>query len=104
MPGGGIAQGSIFAIFGRGLGPSAPVEVASFPLGNQLAGVSKNLRQGVTQLSAIPLFVQDSQINAILPSATPLSGVSLRGGPPFLIYVPYRGATIWFVLEAYSGY
>ena len=36
------------------------------------------MRQGATQLSAIPLFVQDSQINAILPSATPLSGVSLQ--------------------------
>ena len=78
LPGGGIAQGSIFAIFGRAIGPAAPVQVSSFPLGPQLAGVSINLRQGSKQLSAIPLFVVAGQINAILPSATPLGAVSLQ--------------------------
>lgn len=78
LPGGGIAQGSIFTIFGRYLGPASPVQVSSFPLGPQLAGVSINLRQGDITLSAIPLFVIDSQINAILPSTTPLGSVSLQ--------------------------
>ena len=78
MPGGGIAQGSIFSIFGRAIGPATPVQVSSFPLGPQLAGVSINLRQGSKQLSAIPIFVIASQINAILPSATPLGTVSLQ--------------------------
>ena len=78
LPGGGIAQGSIFSIFGRLLGPVTPLQVSSFPLGKQLAGVSINLRQGSTTLSAIPLFVLDSQINAILPSATPLGDISLQ--------------------------
>src|ERR1017187_7237215 len=78
LPGGGIAQGSIFTIFGRAIGPAAPAQVASFPLGPQLAGVSINLRQGSKQLSAIPLFAAAGQINAILPSATPLGAVSLQ--------------------------
>jgi uncharacterized protein (TIGR03437 family) len=78
MPGGGIAQGSMFSIFGRAIGPATPVQVSSFPLGPQLAGVSINLRQGSKQLSAIPIFVIASQINAILPSATPLGTVSLQ--------------------------
>ena len=78
MPGGGIAQGSIFTIFGRGIGPAVPVQVSSFPLGPQLAGVSITVRQGSTQLSAIPIWVIASQINAILPSATPLGTVSFQ--------------------------
>jgi uncharacterized protein (TIGR03437 family) len=78
LPGGGIAQGSIFTIFGRFLGPATPSQVSSFPLNRQFAGVSINLRKGATQLSAIPLFVLNSQINAILPSTTPLGDVSLQ--------------------------
>jgi uncharacterized protein (TIGR03437 family) len=78
LPGGGIAQGSIFTIFGRHLGPATPAQVYAFPLGKQFAGVSINLRKGTTPLSAIPLFVIDYQINAILPSATPLGDISLQ--------------------------
>src|ERR1019366_8788403 len=52
LPGGGIAQGSIFTIFGSGLGPANYVQVSSFPLG--------------------------PQINAVLPSNTPLGTVSLQ--------------------------
>ena len=32
LPGSGIAQGSIFTIFGRGLGPSALVQAGPLPL------------------------------------------------------------------------
>jgi uncharacterized protein (TIGR03437 family) len=78
LTGGGIAQGSIFTIFGRHLGPTTPTQVSAFPLGKQFAGVSINLRKGTTPLFAIPVFVIDSQINAILPSATPLGDISLQ--------------------------
>jgi uncharacterized protein (TIGR03437 family) len=78
LPGGGIAQGSVFTIFGRHLGPVSGQQVSTFPLGKQFAGVSILVRKGATTLSAIPVFVLDSQINAILPSATPLGDVSLQ--------------------------
>jgi uncharacterized protein (TIGR03437 family) len=78
LPGGGIAQGSIFTIFGRALGPSTGTQVSAFPLGSQLAGVSIAVRKGTTQVAAIPVFVLNSQINAIMPSAAPLGNVSLR--------------------------
>jgi uncharacterized protein (TIGR03437 family) len=78
LPGGGIAQGSIFTIFGRNLGPSSATQVTAFPLGKELAGVSITVKKGSTQLSAIPLFVLNSQLNAIMPSAAPLGNVSLR--------------------------
>ena len=36
---GAIARGSIFTIFGSGIGPAAGVAVTSFPLGTELGGV-----------------------------------------------------------------
>ena len=41
LPGGALAQGSIFSIFGTGLGPPSPgVQASEFPLRVTLAGVS----------------------------------------------------------------
>jgi len=78
-PGGAIAQGSVFTIFGANLGPPLPGNVASrFPLDTTLAGVSVRLvHQSGQTLAAIPLFVSATQINAILPSATPVGLVTV---------------------------
>src|SRR5208282_1115842 len=66
--GGGIAQGSLFAIFGQGFGPSGVVSTAtSFPLKTSLAGVSVDIHSGSAVLSALPLYVATGQIGAILP-------------------------------------
>src|ERR1700688_1499243 len=72
VPMGAIAQGSIFTIFGNQMGPSKAVTANSFPLGTTLAGVSINIVQGSTTISAIPLYVSVGQINAIMPSKAPL--------------------------------
>jgi hypothetical protein len=40
LPAGSIAQGSIFTVFGKFLGPSTGVQVSSFPISNGLSGVS----------------------------------------------------------------
>ncbi len=80
-----IAQGSVFSIFGNGLGPAALVQVSSFPLQPTLAGVSVSVAQGSTTLNALPLFVLAGQIDAIMPSNAPLGQVSVR--------VSYNGAT-----------
>lgn len=84
-PGGAIAEGSVFSIFGAGLGPPAPgVQVTRFPLGTTLGGVTIRLtHQSGTVLDALPLFVSDSQINAILPSSAPVGAV--------LVTVQYNG-------------
>jgi uncharacterized protein (TIGR03437 family) len=78
VPAGAIAQGSIFTIFGAQLGPAKSVSASSFPLGTALAGVSINIVQGSTSVSAIPLFVSAGQINAILPSKAPLGVASIQ--------------------------
>ncbi|HLK21187.1 MAG TPA: hypothetical protein VKT81_19685 [Bryobacteraceae bacterium] len=78
LPAGSIAQGSIFTIFGSALGPAAGVQVSSFPLGNTLSGVSITVTQGSTVVNAIPLYVRQDQINALMPSNAPLGWVSVR--------------------------
>lgn len=78
LPGGGIARGSIFTIFGRALGPATGSQVAAFPLLPRFAGVSIAVRAGTQVLAAIPIFVVESQINAIMPSNTPVGDVSLQ--------------------------
>src|SRR5579884_3902890 len=72
LPGGGIAQGSIFAVFGSGLGPATGVQQTSFPLGRSLGGATLTVTQGSTTVDAIPVYVGSGQINAIMPSNAPL--------------------------------
>jgi uncharacterized protein (TIGR03437 family) len=74
MPNAGIAQGSIFVIFGSNLGPSVLVQVSAFPLPTSqgLAGTSVKVTVGATTVDAIMLYTVASQVAAALPSNTPL--------------------------------
>lgn len=71
MPNHGIAQGSIFDIFGSGLA-TATSALQSVPLKTVLSGTSVNVTVNGTTTHAILYFVSDGQIAAILPSATPV--------------------------------
>jgi uncharacterized protein (TIGR03437 family) len=78
LPNGAIAQGSIFSFFGSNMGPTPAVTASSFPLGATLGGVSVNIVQGQKVVSAIPLYVSATQINAIMPSNAPLGLASVQ--------------------------
>lgn len=78
LPSGAIARGSIFSVFGARIGPSQPSTANSFPLGTTLGGVSINIVQGGASVSAIPLYVSATQINAIIPSNAPLGAASVQ--------------------------
>jgi uncharacterized protein (TIGR03437 family) len=78
IPGGSIAQGSIFSVFGAALGPKTGVSVSAFPLGNSLGGTTINVVQGNTTVAAIPVYVSATQINAIMPSTAPLGAASIQ--------------------------
>src|SRR5260370_23064658 len=78
LPGGGVGRGSIFSIFGTNIGPATPVQVSAFPIQPALAGVSIQVTQGSTSVAALPLYVSAGQINALMPSNTPLGLVSVR--------------------------
>ncbi len=77
FPGGAIAQGSIFVVFGTGLGPTTLLSATSFPLQTTLGGVSITVTQGATTVNAIPVYVYATQVAAIMPSNAPLGAVQV---------------------------
>ncbi len=72
LPGSGIAQGSIFSIFGSGLGPDPWAQASTFPLPTRLGGSSVDVTVGGTTTHAIVVLAYSTQINAVLPSSTPI--------------------------------
>jgi uncharacterized protein (TIGR03437 family) len=75
--GGSIAQGSFFSIYGANLGPATPVQATSYPIPTTMGNVTVTVTQGSTTLPAYLDFVSATQINAILPSNTPLGAVQI---------------------------
>jgi uncharacterized protein (TIGR03437 family) len=70
-----IAQGSFLSIYGAGLGPVAGVSASSLPLGTSLPdlnGTSVTVSSGGQTLNAFVVFARADQVNAILPSNTPV--------------------------------
>ncbi len=85
FPNSGIAPGSIFAVFGKGMGPSTLARANSFPLLTALAGTSIKVTVAGTTVNAIMLYTVDGQVGAILPSSTPVGDGTLT--------VTYNGQT-----------
>jgi uncharacterized protein (TIGR03437 family) len=75
LPGGDIARGAMFTVFGQDLGPEAGVHATAFPLPEELSGVRVTVLGGEQPVSAYLLYVSATQINAILPSHSPLEKV-----------------------------
>ncbi len=67
-----IAQGSMFVIFGQGLGPSPLVSASVLPLPMSLAGTSVSVKSGNTTLSCPMFYTSFGQVVAVMPSNTPL--------------------------------
>ncbi len=73
LPNYGIAQGSIFVIFGQNLAP-ATSGLQSVPLKATLSGVSVQFSVQGVMTQALLYYVTPTQIAGILPSATPAKG------------------------------
>jgi uncharacterized protein (TIGR03437 family) len=71
----GIAQGSMFAVFGNGLGSSGTVN--AFPIPTVLSGTSIRVTAGGTTKDALIVYTTPSQVGAILPSDTPVGSATL---------------------------
>lgn len=71
-PGAGnaIAPGSIFIIFGTGLGPTQLVQASALPLDTSLAGTSVTVTAGGQNRNAYLVYSSATQVAAILPSGT----------------------------------
>jgi uncharacterized protein (TIGR03437 family) len=70
LPGGSIAQGSMFVVYGSNLGTTSTGSL-SFPLPNQIDGTSIQVTSGGTTVDAIMIYTTPGQVGAILPSDTP---------------------------------
>ncbi len=75
-----IAQGSIFIVFGAGLGPTAPTYPAGLPLPTTLpasTGTSISISAGGQTIAAYMFYTSALQVQAILPSTTPVGSASV---------------------------
>jgi uncharacterized protein (TIGR03437 family) len=70
--GSGIAQGSIFTLFGQNLGPERLVQAGTFPLTTRLGDTSIRISSGRTSWEAIMIYSSAQQVAAILPSDVPI--------------------------------
>lgn len=73
LPGHGVAQGALFAVKGTDLGPTELVK-ATFPLptADGLGGVTITVQVGDTTVNGILVLASATEVDAILPSNTPL--------------------------------
>jgi uncharacterized protein (TIGR03437 family) len=77
LPGGAIAQGSIFGIFGTNLGPAQFAQATTYPLPTTLGGTSVKVTSGSTTAQAVLFLVSSGQINALLPSSIAAGNATL---------------------------
>lgn len=78
LPNSGIAQGSMFVIFGQNLGPRNLQGIQSLPLQISLAGTSVSITVNNKTLSA-PLFYTSARVvAAVMPSNIPVGAGTLR--------------------------
>ncbi len=80
LPNSSIAQGSMFVIKGDNLGPPAFDVASTFPLTTSRSGTSVQITSNVNnqQYPAIIYYSGASQVAAIVPSAVPVGGASIR--------------------------
>jgi len=67
-PDGSLAPGSLFTIYGSGLGPDEYVKADGYPFPKTLGGVSVQVKQGSARYDAGLSLASSGQVNAILPS------------------------------------
>ena len=82
---GEIAQGSMFVISGRKIGPAEAQRAQDLPLPTELAGTSVRLSVGNTTRSAVVIYASARLVAGILPTDTPPGGGSFS--------VTYNGQT-----------
>jgi uncharacterized protein (TIGR03437 family) len=85
MPNAGIAQGSLFVVFGSNLGPTSLQLISGLPVPASFAGTSVRVTSGGTSVDALMIYTSAGQLAAVLPSNTPLGNATVT--------VTYNGQT-----------
>lgn len=84
LPGSGIAQGSMFVVFGKNLGPAA-LAMASLPRPTELQGTSIRVTSGGVTANAFIVYTSAQQVAAVMPSSVATGDATLTvtyGGQP----------------------
>lgn len=72
LPNAAIAQGSLFTVFGTGLGPSALQQITAYPLTATLGGTSLTVSVNGATTKPLLIYTSAGQVGAILPSTMPV--------------------------------
>ena len=108
LPNYGIAQGSIFALFGTGMSGSS-TGLQGFPLQTTLVGATLNVTVGGVTTHPPLYYVTPTQIAGILPSSTPVGTGTItvtynnQTSPTFPIQVVASGFGMLSLNNAGSG-
>lgn len=110
LPNYGIAQGSIFVVFGTNMGPGTLAQ-SGFPLPSAagLAGTSVQVTVNNVTVNAFMIYTSATQLAAILPSATPVGNGTLtvtfngQRSDPFAIPVVASAFGIFTANQAGTG-
>lgn len=78
MPNFGIAQGSIFVLYGNGMGPAAISIAPTLPLSTSLAGTSIRVTLGGAVYSPFIVSTFNSQVVAVMPSNVPVGSATVE--------------------------
>lgn len=84
LPNAAIAQGSLFVVYGAGMGPGA-LATAALPLPTTLSGTSMTATVSGTTTKPLIVYTSAGQIAAVMPSNTPVGTGTLT--------VSYNGQT-----------
>ncbi len=71
LPNAGIAQGSIFTIYGLGLGPQQLVQAGRLPLPSELAGTSARVVANGRSYPVYLYYTSASAVSGVFPSSVP---------------------------------
>jgi uncharacterized protein (TIGR03437 family) len=109
FPNSGIAQGSLFVIFGRNLGPDELQALPGLPKLTTLAGTSVRVAVAGTTVDAPLYYASSSQVAGILPSNCPVGEGSVvvtykgQASPPVSILVTRSAPGIFTRNQAGHG-
>jgi len=106
-----IAQGSMFVLFGSGMGPAALSQVNAFPLPTSqgLQGTTVQVSAGGSTIDCIMIYTVATQVAAVLPSRTPLGDAQLtvryngQSSAPFRIRVVQRAFGTFSINQRGNG-
>jgi uncharacterized protein (TIGR03437 family) len=107
FPGYGLAQGSIFTVYGNNLGPATAAQAATLPLSTTgLGGTTVSISSHGSNPIPVPLlYASNGQINGIMPSTAPLGTDTLTvsyNGASSAIQVPVTTSNFGIVQYGYN--